>query len=68
MSVTIIKDNILNAKEKYIAHQCNCVTKYGKGLSKAIFDKYPYSNIYSLRKKDNNFKWASTHHTGTILI
>lgn len=38
--------NILEADENIIAHQCNCVTKTGAGLSKLIYDKYPNSNIY----------------------
>lgn len=49
MIVKIVEGDILNAKEEYIAHQCNCVTKNGKGLSKAIFSKYPFSDVYSNR-------------------
>jgi hypothetical protein len=46
----ITNDDILNSKEKYIAHQCNCVVNNPKGLAKSIFDKYPYADIYSSRK------------------
>ena len=50
MSIQTKFENILNANEQYIVHQCNCVTKKSKGLSKQIFDKYPQSNIYHKRQ------------------
>jgi len=50
MVVVLLKKNILEAKQKYIAHQCNCLTTTGKGLSKEIFKKYPFANIYCQRK------------------
>ena len=49
-TIEIIKGDILNAKEVYIAHQCNCLTIRSHGLSKTISIKYPWSNIYSLRR------------------
>lgn len=42
----IVIDNILNAREKYIAHQCNCVTITAKGLCQSINNKYPWANAY----------------------
>lgn len=33
-----------------IAHQCNCTSKTAKGLAKLIFDKYPYTDVYSSRE------------------
>ena len=44
-----IKGDLIDSDCQYIAHQCNCVTTYGKGLSKTIFDRYPYANIYGPR-------------------
>lgn len=44
-----VTGDITEANEKYIVHQCNCVTKRAKGLAQSIFDKYPYSNTYKLR-------------------
>ncbi len=49
--IKVINGDLLDAKEQYIAHQCNCVTTKSKGLSKLIFDKYPTTDIYSNRKK-----------------
>jgi O-acetyl-ADP-ribose deacetylase (regulator of RNase III) len=57
--IKIIHNNLLESKKDVIAHQCNTVTKYGKGLSKDIFSKFPYSDDYS---RD------STRITGTIRI
>lgn len=47
--VIIIHGNLLESKEKYIAHQCNCLTQSSAGIAKNIFDKYPYANTYSSR-------------------
>lgn len=49
--IEIITGNLLDAKEKYICHQCNCVSHMAAGVAKAIFDKFPYSDIYSIRHK-----------------
>lgn len=39
--ITYMKGNLLDAKEKYIAHGCNAQGVMGKGVAKAIKDKYP---------------------------
>jgi len=46
-----INDSLLNSNEQYIAHQCNCTTKYAAGLAKTIFQTYPYSNVYQYRQR-----------------
>jgi O-acetyl-ADP-ribose deacetylase (regulator of RNase III) len=54
MIVTITGD-LLDAKEKYIAHQANCVSHMAAGIAYSIFNKYPYSDIYAIRyKKDED--------------
>lgn len=47
MVLRIINGNILMACTKYIAHQINCVTTTTAGLSKSLFAKYPYANVYT---------------------
>ena len=42
----IKEGNLLDATDDIIVHQCNCTTKYAKGLSDQIFTKYPYANDY----------------------
>lgn len=49
----VVEGDLTEAREKFIAHQCNCTTKSVKGLAKTIFEKFPYSNVYSNRKKHN---------------
>lgn len=48
--IEIITGDLLEAKEKYVAHQANCVSQKSMGLAKKIFDKFPHSNIYSARE------------------
>lgn len=47
--LTIVNDNILNSKEKYIAHVCNAVANQAGGITHYIFEKFPYANIYKSR-------------------
>jgi len=48
--IEIITANLLDAKEKYILHQTNCVSNKGAaGIAALIFDKYPYADCYSDR-------------------
>ncbi len=47
--IEIITGDLLDAKEKYIAHQCNCLTQHSAGVAKSIFDKYPHANVYAGR-------------------
>lgn len=47
--IQIIEDSIFNSKEKYLCHQCNCVTQRAAHLSKDVFNHYPYANVYAGR-------------------
>lgn len=47
--LTVVTGNILSSQEQYIAHQCNCVTTYAKGLADIIFKKWDYADCYSIR-------------------
>ena len=51
--IEIVTGNLLDAKEKFIAHRTNCVSQKSAGLAKRIFDKFPYSNIYVNRTDPN---------------
>lgn len=44
--VETVNGNLLDAKEDYIVHQCNCVSTGAKTLAEQIFKKYPYANTY----------------------
>ena len=48
-NVVIRIGNLLDAREQYIAHQCNCVTVSAKGIAKHIFDRFPWSDCYAHR-------------------
>ena len=47
--IEIVTGNLFDSKEKYLCHQCNCVTQKAAHLSKDVFEKYPYADIYSGR-------------------
>lgn len=48
--IEIVRDDLFASKEKYLCHQCNCVTNRAAHLSKAVFERYPYADIYAARK------------------
>jgi hypothetical protein len=49
--LTIVEGDLLNSKETYLCHQCNCLSNGAAFLAAAIFKTFPYSNIYALREK-----------------
>lgn len=50
----IVNGDLLEAKEKYMAHVCNCVSQKAMGIAKDIFDKFPYANTYINRTVPDN--------------
>lgn len=67
--ISTVKGDLLKAKEKYIAQQCNCNTLKAHGLSKVIADTYPWANPYALRegKSANSALHPDTPGTVTVL-
>jgi hypothetical protein len=51
--IKIITGSIFAATEKYICHQCNCVTKRAAHLSKDMFQNFPYADVYTGRVTPN---------------
>ena len=58
--IEIIKGNLFDSKEKYLCHQCNCITKRAAHLSKDVFTNYPYADVYTNRQEHDE--------PGTIII
>lgn len=56
----IVRGDLLEATEKYLAHQTNCVTRRAAHLSKAVFTAFPHADIYARRKRPDR--------PGTIVI
>ena len=46
----IIKGSILDSECSHIAHQANCVSIRAAGLARAIFEAFPWANVYSSRR------------------
>lgn len=51
--IEIVTGSIFDAKEKYICHQCNCVTKKAAHLSKDMFAHFPHADVYTGRTTPN---------------
>lgn len=47
--IEIVTGDLFDAKEKYLVHQCNCVTNKAAHLAFDVFEKYPYADIYAPR-------------------
>lgn len=49
LMLEVITGSIFDSKEKYICHQCNCITHRSAHLAKTVFDRYPYADVYTAR-------------------
>jgi O-acetyl-ADP-ribose deacetylase (regulator of RNase III) len=52
--IKIINGNLLDSECQYVAHQCNCYSRSGAGLAKAIFNAFPWADVYSNRSERRN--------------
>jgi hypothetical protein len=51
----IVKGDLFDSPEtSIIVHQCNCVTGTAAHLSKTMFTKFPWSDVYTGRDKSNH--------------
>ncbi len=65
MYLNVVDGDLLEAKDDFIAHQCNCISTNAKTLAELIFNKYDYANSYKKRIRNNK----DTYHVpGTIEI
>ena len=46
----IVVGDLLNSSASFIAQQCNCNSTHGRGLAKALFERFPHANVYARRK------------------
>lgn len=53
MNLEIKEGSLLDCKEKYICHQVNSVSKSAGGLAFSLFQKFPYSDIYTNRLRND---------------
>lgn len=51
MDLQVIAGDLLEAPEKYICHQCNCMSSSAAHLALAVFQRFPYADIYSPRPR-----------------
>jgi len=63
MSAKIVEGDLLNYDAKYIVHQTNSTSANASGIARSIFDKFPYSNIYTERLQTKHIDTP-----GTIIV
>lgn len=64
-----IKGNILDVKNGYIFQICDCISLAPSGFSATLYEKFPSSSPYSLRKKEGNVASLGTRSKpGTVFI
>ena len=56
----IIPGDITKATERFVCHQCNCVTSRAAHLAATMFAAFPWANIYAPRSKPDS--------PGTIIV
>jgi O-acetyl-ADP-ribose deacetylase (regulator of RNase III) len=65
--IEVVNGSLLDAKEQYIAHQCNAVTQQGGGLYYHLTKRFTYADFYASRPA--NFRPKSGNaFPGNIVI
>lgn len=50
MGLHVIRGSIFTDESTILCHQCNCVSVQASGLARSVFQTYPTSNTYKIRK------------------
>jgi O-acetyl-ADP-ribose deacetylase (regulator of RNase III) len=58
--IEIVSGSLIDAKEKYIVHQTNCVTNRAAHLAQTVFKAFPFADIYTSRVEHDK--------PGTIIV
>jgi hypothetical protein len=66
--ISTIRGDLLKCVEPTICHQCNCVTIFPHGLSKTLFERYPWANTYGRRPRKTKNCTNTPSIPGTIEI
>lgn len=67
-NLQIVTGDILEIDIDCLAHQCNCVTNVSAHMAKAMFDKFPWSDVYSSRKKVDWKELPENQKPGNIIV
>lgn len=52
MTIEEVVGSVFDDQAGVLVHQCNSITRKGKHLSAAVFEKYPHANIYARRSHE----------------
>lgn len=64
VNVALVNGDMLSSAEDVIAHQCNCVSKRGRGLAAVLFQRFAYADSYADRRSGK----VKTHTPGETLV
>lgn len=64
MTAKLVEGDLLEHDAQYIVHQCNCVSKGASNLAKAVFEKFPYADIY----RERSIRYPFWHKPGELYI
>jgi hypothetical protein len=67
-NVSLIEGNLLDCKEMFMIHQCNCITMKGAHLSGDVFARFPYADIYAERADRAKHAGGGRDVPGTIIV
>jgi O-acetyl-ADP-ribose deacetylase (regulator of RNase III) len=48
--LTVVRGDLLTAREQFLVHQCNCVSRRAAGLAAALFARFPEADVYAARR------------------
>jgi O-acetyl-ADP-ribose deacetylase (regulator of RNase III) len=48
--LTVVRGDLLMAREQFLVHQCNCVSCRAAGLAAALFARFPEADVYAVRR------------------
>lgn len=49
MGLDIVNGDLLAASDKFICHQCNCMSRRAAHLALDVFEAFPHADVYSTR-------------------
>jgi O-acetyl-ADP-ribose deacetylase (regulator of RNase III) len=66
--ITTVEGDLLDAKERYVCHQANCVTGKAAFLAAAVFARFPWADVYRDRAARAQAGPQGRDEPGSIIV